>query len=139
MFLVYWKIYLIWQSKIIKSLLKASKIMSKFDEAMVKYKDSIGKQAVMNTVNEELLTKVAKGLGPSIYLGDASMVSCSDQSELDRVKANFLLKKMGLADSPKLDAAIKTVCEQMGSSNRTKHRAVFYYLLVENLGLHSKY
>jgi hypothetical protein len=113
--------------------------MSKFDECMVKYKDSLGAQSVAVTVNEALLTKVAKGLGPSIYLGDASMVSCSDQSELDRVKNNFLIKKMGLADGANLDAAIKTVCDQMGSSNRSKHRAVFYYLLVENLGLQGKY
>jgi Asp/Glu/hydantoin racemase len=113
--------------------------MSKFDECMAKYTSSISAQSVAVTVNEALLTKVAKGLGPSIYLGDASMVSCSDQSELDRVKNNFLIKKMGLADSAKLDAAIKTVCDQMGSSNRTKHRAVFYYLLVENLGLQGKY
>jgi Protein of unknown function (DUF2853) len=113
--------------------------MSKFDDCMAKYKDSLGAQSIAVTVNEELLTKVAKGLGPSIYLGDASMVSCSDQSELDRVKNNFLIKKMGLADSAKLDAAVKTVCDQMGSSNRTKHRAVFYYLLVENLGLQGKY
>jgi Protein of unknown function (DUF2853) len=113
--------------------------MSKFDECMVKYKDSLSAPGVMNNVNEALLTKVAKGLGPSIYLPDASSVSCSDQTELDRVKANFLIKKMGLADSPKLDAAVKAVCEQMGTSNRNKHRAVFYYLLVENLGLQGKY
>jgi Protein of unknown function (DUF2853) len=113
--------------------------MSKFDECMAKYTSSISAQSVAVTVNEALLTKVAKGLGPSIYLGDASMVSCSDQNELDRVKNNFLIKKMGLADSAKLDAAIKTVCDQMGSGNRTKHRAVFYYLLVENLGLQGKY
>ena len=113
--------------------------MSKFDEAMVKYKDSLSSQGVTTTVNEELLTKVAKGLGPSIYLADASMVSCSDQTEKDRVKNNFLIKKMGQTDGPKLDAAINTVCDQMGSSNRSKHRAVFYYLLVENLGLQGNY
>jgi Protein of unknown function (DUF2853) len=113
--------------------------MSKFDDCMAKYTSSLSAQSVAVTVNEALLTKVAKGLGPSIYLGDASMVSCSDQNELDRVKNNFLIKKMGLADSAKLDAAVKTVCDQMGSSNRTKHRAVFYYLLVENLGLQGKY
>jgi hypothetical protein len=50
-----------------------------------------------------------------------------------------LIKKMGLADGANLDAAVKTVCDQMGSANRTKHRAVFYYLLVENLGLQGKY
>ena len=114
--------------------------MSKFDDCMAKYKESLGNaQGLTNAVNDELLTKVAKGLGPSIYLTDASMVSCSDSTETDRVKANFLIKKLGLADDSKLDAAIKAVCEQMGTSNRSKHRAVFYYLLVENLGQHAFY
>jgi hypothetical protein len=114
--------------------------MSKFDEAMSKYKEALGgAQGLTGGVNEALLTKVAKSLGPSIYLPDASMVSCSDQTELDRVKNNFLIKKLGLADGAKLDNAVKAVCDQMGSGNRSKHRAVFYYLLVENLGLQSKY
>ena len=109
--------------------------MSKFDEAIEKYKGSMsGIQGITSGVNEDMLKKVAKSLGPSIYLGDASMVSCSDQAELDRVKNNFLIKKMGLADGKELDDAIKGVCEQMGTSNRTKHRAVFYYLLAEKFG-----
>ena len=111
--------------------------MSKFDEALDKYKGAMSD--IGATADEALLTAVAKGLGPSIYLADASMVSCSDQTEKDRVKNNFLIKKLGLTDGPNLDAAVKAVCDQMGSSNRSKHRAVFYYLLVKQLGLESKY
>jgi hypothetical protein len=37
--------------------------MSKFDECMAKYTSSISAQSVAVTVNEALLTKVAKGLG----------------------------------------------------------------------------
>jgi hypothetical protein len=44
-----------------------------------------------------------------------------------------------LADGPKLDAALKAVCEKMGQSNRNKYRAMFYYLLVKELGAESKY
>jgi hypothetical protein len=58
---------------------------------------------------------------------------------LDRVKKNFLIGKLGLEDGPELDAAMQNVCEQMGSSNRNKFRAIFYYLLVKNLGLESKF
>jgi hypothetical protein len=109
--------------------------MSKFDEAIEKYKGSLsGVQGITGGVNEDALKKVAKSLGPSIYLGDASMVSCADQAELDRVKNNFLIKKLGLADGANLDAAVKAVCDQMGAGNRQKHRAVFYYLLAQNLG-----
>jgi hypothetical protein len=86
-----------------------------------------------------LFEKVAKGLGPALYNNDASTVSCSDQSELDTVKNNFLIKKHGLSDGASLDNAIKGVCEKMGSSNRHKYRAIFYYLLVEDLGLASNY
>lgn len=108
--------------------------MSKFEEQLEKYKESLGSTRDVSGIDEALLTAVAKGLGPSIYLDDAGRVSCSDPDELDRVKQNFLIKKLGLADDPSLDAAIKEVCEQMGSDNRNKHRAVFYYLLVQKFG-----
>lgn len=113
--------------------------MSKFDEAMSKYTGSLTGAVKRSTFNVELLTKVAKALGPSIYLEDSSRVSCSDQAEKDRVKNNFLIKKHGLADGKNLDDAINAVCDEMGSSNRDKWRAVFYYLLVEKLGLQGKY
>jgi Protein of unknown function (DUF2853) len=113
--------------------------MSKFVEAMDNYKSNYTEKLGMSDLDEALLEKVAKGLGPSIYNADSSMVSCSDQSEKDRVKANFLLKKMELTDSAELDTAITEVCEAMGSSNRSKHRAIFYYLLVKKLGLEAKY
>ncbi len=90
-------------------------------------------------IDADLLTAVTKGLGPSIHLKDAECVSCGDQSELDRVKKNFLLKKLGLDDSPALDAAIKEVCEEMGKSNRTKYRAIFYALLVVKFKKQSVY
>lgn len=106
--------------------------MSKFEAAIEEYK---GKMA---ECNEELLRKVTKGLGPSIYLRDASMVSCSDQSELDRVKKNFLMKKHGLEDGANLDAAIKAVCEKM-KGDRQKKRAIFYYHLVVDMGLEANY
>ena len=112
--------------------------MSKFDEALDKYRSSMS-DVGLPAPDDALLTAVAKGLGPSIYLADASKVSCSDKTETDRVKNNFLIGKLGCPDGDNLDAAIKAVCSQMGSSNTSKHRAVFYYLLVKQLGLESKY
>ena len=56
------------------------------------------------------------------------------QKELDRLKNNFLIKKLGLADSADLDKAIQDVVNKFGSSNRNKYRAVFYYLLAEKFG-----
>lgn len=111
--------------------------MSKFVEAMDLYKSEMKKLGI--ACDDELLTKVTKGLGPSIYNLDASKVSTSDKSELDRVKTNFLIKKLGMTDSPELDAAINAVGEKMGKSNRNKYRAIFYYLLVKHFGAEAKY
>jgi hypothetical protein len=111
--------------------------MSKFDDAIEVYKKSM--ESLSIPCDEALLKKVAKGLGPSIYLKDASLVSGSDAEEIARVKNNFLIKKLGLADGPELDAAITGVIEKMGTSNRSKHRAIFYYLLVQKFGKESIY
>jgi hypothetical protein len=113
------------------------KNMSKFNETVDSLKAEMKKLGI--SFNDDLFVKVTKGCGPSIYNNDARTVSCSDPSELATVKNNFLIKKMGLEDSPKLDEAIKSVCEKMGSSNRNKYRAIFYYLLVEHFKLASKY
>ncbi len=108
--------------------------MSKFDEAMDNYRA----QLAGFPIDEDLLTAVAKGLGPSIYLADASLVSCSDQEEKDRVKNSFLIGKLGCEDGPNLGAAVESVCGKMKGISR-KYRAVFYYLLVVQEGLESKY
>ena len=59
--------------------------MSKRDELIARYatdlKDKCGVSADM-----DLLTKVTKGCGPSIYSDDASTVSASDNDEMERVK-----------------------------------------------------
>ena len=111
--------------------------MSKFDECLAKYNEEFSKLNI--SVDETLLKAVTKACGPSIYNPDASKVSSSDDAELARVKNNFLIKKLELADSPKLDEAIAAVVEQLGASNRNKYRAMFYYLLVKNLGQESKF
>lgn len=112
--------------------------MSKRDELIAKYaedlKDKCGVKADMN-----LLTKVTIGCGPSIYNADASTVSGTDASELETVKNNFLIKKLGLKDSPELDKGIAKVMDQYGQSNRNKYRAVVYYLLTKHFGKESAY
>jgi len=104
--------------------------MSKFDELLEVYKAEF-KKILSEDLDEDFLTKVTKGLGPSIYNTDASKVSGSDPKELETVKKNFLIKKLGLADSPELDEAIDAVIEKLGRSNRNKYRAIVYYLLAK--------
>lgn len=111
--------------------------MSKFDEAIETYQGLLSDLSIK--IDATLLTAVTKGLGPSIYNADSSKVSSSDPEELARVKNNFLIGKLGLADGPELDNAISGVVEQLGSGNRNKYRAVFYALLVMKLGKESFY
>lgn len=81
-------------------------------------------------ISDELITKVTNGLGPVIYNKGTSTVACGKPKELETVKNNFLKKKLGLTnDDAELDTAIQEVCEQLGSSNRSKYRVHFYALL----------
>ncbi len=111
--------------------------MSSLQEKLELYTADAKKLGV--EVEAELFKLVTKGLGPSIYKEDAELVSCSQESELETVKKNFLIKKLGLEDGEKLDAAIALVCEKMGESNKTKYRSIFYYLLVKELGAEAVY
>ena len=112
--------------------------MSKRDELIEKYaadiKDKFGENPDM-----DLLTKVTVGLGPSIYNLDASKVSGADEKELETVKNNYLIKKLGMSDSPALMDAVKSVVEKYGSSNKNKHRAVVYYMLCKHFKKQSAY
>lgn len=106
--------------------------MSKFEEALDVYKAEFDKLGIK--YDEDQLRAATKACGPSIYLADASKVSSSDKEELARVKNNFLIKKLGMADGADLDAGISAVIEQLGASNRNKYRAMFYYLLLKHFG-----
>lgn len=107
--------------------------MSKRDDLIAKYADDL-KNKIGVTPDMDLLTKVTIGCGPSIYNRDASTVSASDAGELATVKNNFLIKKLGLSDTPALDEAIHKVLDQYGRSERNKYRAVVYYLLTKHFG-----
>lgn len=107
--------------------------MGKLDDLMVKMAGEMTGKLGMKSVDKKLLSAVGKSLGPSLYKKDAQKVACSDPKELDRIKKNFCIKKLGVKDSPKLDETIKSVCADMGAKNRNKYRVIFYYLLVKKL------
>lgn len=112
--------------------------MSKRDDLIAKYAADI-KEKLGQTPDMDLLTKVTIGCGPSIYNADSETVAASDKAELDRVKTNFLMKKLGLPDSPKLMEGIDKVIAEYGSSNRSKYRAVVYYMLTKHFGKEAVY
>jgi len=112
--------------------------MSKRDDLIDKYASDV-KEKFGENPDMDLLTKVAVGLGPAIYNLDASKVSGTDEKELETVKNNYLVKKLGMKDEPKLMDAVKSVVEKYGSSNKNKHRAVVYYMLCKHFKKASVY
>ncbi len=112
--------------------------MGKRDDLIAKYADDLKSKCGM-TPDMALLTKVTIGCGPSIYDADASTVAAGQDSELETVKNNFLIKKLGLADGPQLMAAINSAIDTYGRSERNKYRAVVYYMLVKHFGKEAVY
>ena len=112
--------------------------MSKLEDKIAAYQEEAKKLGI--DVPATLIEKVTRGLGPSIYNKDSEIVACSQKNEMDTVRKNFLQKKLGLTeDEAILDAAIKEVCEAMGSKNSAKKRALFYALLTKKFGKESVY
>lgn len=112
--------------------------MGKRDDLIAKYADDLKNKCGM-TPDMDLLTKVTIGCGPAIYNADASTVAGSQPAELETVKNNFLMKKLGLKDSPELDSAIAAVLDTYGKSERNKYRAVVYYMLTKHFGKEAIY
>ena len=112
--------------------------MSKRDELIAKYADDLKNKCKM-TPDMALLPKVTIGCGPAIYSQDSETVAGSQASELETVKKNFLIKKLGLKDGPQLMDAIHSVIETYGKSERNKYRAVIYYMLTKHFGKEAAY
>ncbi len=112
--------------------------MGKRDDLIEKYAADL-REKCGETPDMDLLTKVTIGCGPAIYREDASTVAGSDPEELETIKKNFLVGKLGLADGAALDAGIDAVMEKYGKANRSKHRAVVYYLLARHFGKEAVY
>ena len=112
--------------------------MGKRDDLIAKYAADL-KDKCKVTPDMALLTKVTIGCGPAIYDNDAQTVAASDKEELERIKANFLIRKLGLPDTPALMQGVEAAIDTYGKSERNKFRAVFYYLLVKHFGKEAVY
>ena len=91
-----------------------------------------------SNADEKLVTAIFDSLKLVHENLDAMLVGCTDDSEKTTVKKNFLMKKLGLEDSPALDAAVDEICGQM-KDDRQKQRVTFYYLLAKKFGKESVY
>lgn len=112
--------------------------MGRRDDLIEKYAADLREKCGMQP-DMDLLKKVTIGLGPAIYNDDASTVAGSDGDELETIKKNFLMKKLGMPDSEHLMGGIQKAIETYGRSNRNKYRAVIYYMLVKHFGKESAY
>ncbi len=90
------------------------------------------KKFAKKPINEAAAAGMMKAYALVMSKADTRYVACSDPTELDRVRENFLKKKLGLK-SADLDASIKATCEHM-KSDKTKSRLTFYYVLAEHYG-----
>ncbi len=111
---------------------------NKKEELMLKYSTHLREKFGLEP-DSQLLERVVHGLGPAIYNRDAATVSGSSESELITVKNNFLIKKLGLEDTEALMVAIQEVMHRYGRSERTKYRAVVYYMLIKAFGKEKVY
>ena len=111
--------------------------MSKLEEVLEKCEAQLKQAGV--SASSDLLRAVTKGLGPSVYNRDGLLVAARDKSELERIRTNFIGKKLGEKDEAKANAAIDYAIDKIGSDNRNKLRPVFYTLIVKKLGKESVY
>lgn len=94
------------------------------------YKADIAKYT--SNINDKAVEAIVKFCGIALQSRDASLVACSDEAEIDRVRKGFATKILGL-DEAASNTVIKSVCEKMKADN-TKHRVTFYYLMAEATG-----
>lgn len=106
--------------------------MNKREERVAKYAADLEKLGL--TVDDGLLDRCVAACGPSIYNDDSEVVAGTDPEELARVRKNFVGKHLGINDDATADAGIAAAIEKYGRSNRSKYRAVLYYLLSRHFG-----
>lgn len=104
-------------------------------EKLAKFKAEAEEQlktAGETSIDDELLTKLSGNLKLLLTNKDALSVAASDPKELETVRKNFVVKKLGIDDKEKGTEAVAEVAKQM-SGSRLKNRAAFYYLLHRKL------
>ena len=78
------------------------------------------KKFAKKAVNDAAFAGMSKSYALVMSKADTRYVACSDPAELERVRENFLKKKLGL-NGGDLDASIKAICEHM-KADKTKSR-----------------
>lgn len=109
--------------------------MSELAEKLAKLKAQATSQlneCGVNDIDDGLLDTLVNNLRLIVDNKDALLVSGADPSELETVRKNFVVKKLGINDKDKAMAAIQGVADKM-SGIRMKNRAAFYYMVQKAL------
>lgn len=86
----------------------------------------------VSDADEKVVGAIVRYCGIALHSTDSSLVAFSDPKETERVRQNYLKKKLGLThDDATLDAGIAAVGERM-KADRTKNRVTVYYLLADH-------
>jgi hypothetical protein len=89
--------------------------------------------------DEKAIAGIVRYCGIALRKRDSSLVSFGDKEEVERVRTNFLKKKLALAEpDSELDRAVESVRERM-KGDRTKNRVTVYYLLAQHYGKLSEF
>ena len=83
-----------------------------------------------SSATEDSVQKIVNYLGIALMNRDSSLVSCSDETERNRVRDGYCAKKLGM-DTAAATAAIEAVCQEM-KGDKFKNRVTFYHLLVKH-------
>jgi len=89
-------------------------------------------------IDIELFKNLAKSLGPSIYITEASNFDFTNE-ELKKIKDNFLIQKLKLKESKDLDKKFETATQEFINSKFEKERVYFYYFLVKRFNKENIY
>ena len=98
---------------------------------MEKYKGSAMTQlnnAGVKDIDVSLLDNLVDRMKNMIDNRDATLVSTSDEKELETVYRNFVKKKLEVDDKERGMKAIHHVADKM-KGERNKNRAAFYYMV----------
>ena len=110
--------------------------MSELAEKLAKIRANAVSQLTecgVSDIDDGLLDTLVDRLKLIVDNKDALLVSGTDESELETVRKNFVVKKLEIDDREKGAAAVSAVAEKM-SGIHMKNRAAFYYLVQKELG-----
>jgi len=86
----------------------------------------------VSDIDDGLLDTLVDRLKLIVDNKDALLVSGADESELETVRKNFVVKKLNIDDKEKGAAAVSAVAAKM-KGIRMKNRAAFYYMVQQEL------